>query len=90
MRLASKSMTDSEDLDLVSCARIKIFQNDVRFRSQSSCALTGVISVMSYFELLLSGIHVALPRNVQALLDGLQILNYRTGRTCRLIQDGFV
>lgn len=90
MRLTPKAVTDGEDFDLVRRAGIQIFQDDMRFCGQGGRTFAGVISVVGYLELLLLGIHVALPGDVQALLDGLQIFDYGTSGTCRLVQDGLV
>lgn len=64
MRLAAESVTNGKDLDFVRRARIKIFQDDMRLRSQSGRTFSGVISVMGDFELFLFGINVALPGNI--------------------------
>lgn len=90
VRLAAESMTNGKDLDFVRRARIKIFQDNVRLRSQRGHTFPGVVSIVGDFELFLFRINVALPGDIQTLLDGLQILDYRTGGTRRLIQNGLV
>lgn len=62
----------------------------MRFRSESGGTFSGVVSVVGYLEFFLFRIDIALPGNVQTFLNRLQILDYRTSGTCRLVQDGFV
>lgn len=64
VRFASKSMTNGKDFNFICCTRVKVFQDNMRFRSQSSCTFTSVISVVGHFEFLLFRIDVTFPGNI--------------------------
>ena len=77
VRLATQSVTDGENLDLVASAGVEILESDVRLCGEGRRALASVVPVVRHLELLLTRVHIALPRDVQALLDRFQILDYR-------------
>lgn len=90
MRFAPEPVANGENFDLVSCPRVEVLENYVRFRGQGGRALPGVVSVVGHLEFLLPRVNVALPRDVQPHLGRFQIFDYRARGPRHLVQDSLV
>lgn len=90
VRLAPEAVADGEDLDLVAGPRVEILEDDVRLGGEGRRALARVVAIVGHLEFLLPRVNVALPRDVQALLDRLEILDYRTRGLGHLVEDCLV